>query len=201
MIVEFLAKKKMEDYLSHIREQDTFYITDLVRCPLKTEFETKYKELAVSEVYTPATMLGDIVHKGLESLIRIENYTTRTEVEGEKIINLEKPFKIKGRSDIILENENEKIIIEIKSARSDNGIPHKHHIMQLQLYLWLFEAKKGILFYITPDRFTEFEINQPMDDATVINLVQQNIQKSPSPRFPWECQYCIFSIICPNKRK
>ncbi|ARM76204.1 CRISPR-associated protein Cas4 [Acidianus manzaensis] len=204
MIVEYLTKLKLQDYLSHQKENDTFYVTDLLRCPLKISFEEKYKELAISEVYTPATILGDLVHKGLESLDKIGDYKVNAEVEGKKDIQLleeNRKITIKGRADIILENEKEKIIVEIKSARADKGLPHKHHLMQLQIYLWLFSINKGILLYITPDRITEFEVNNPLDDASIIKLVQENLNLSPSPRFPWECEYCTFSILCPNKKR
>ncbi|EWG07443.1 MAG: CRISPR-associated protein Cas4 [Candidatus Aramenus sulfurataquae] len=200
MIVELLAKMKLQDFLAHQREENTFYVTDLVRCPLKTEYEKKYREVAVSQALTPATILGELVHRGLESVIQIEGYNVRSEVEAEKVISVGKEVKIKGRCDIMLEKDGERTIVEIKSSRSDAGIPHTHHVMQLRIYLWLFNAKKGILFYVTPDRFTEYEVNEPMDEASIVNLVQQTLDKNPSPRFQWECKYCQFSIMCPNKR-
>ncbi|MCY0874139.1 CRISPR-associated protein Cas4 [Acidianus infernus] len=200
-MVEFLAKKRVEDYLSHQREKDTFYVTDLVRCPLKLVYEEKFRELAIAEVYNPSTLMGELIHMGLETFNEIEGYKVISEVEGEKEVNLgEKVVKIKGRADIILQKGEEKIIVEIKSARGDKGLPHKHHLMQLQAYLWLFGAKKGILFYVTPERFTEFTVDKPLDEATIIKLVQENISLSPSPRFAWECEYCVFSIVCPNKK-
>lgn len=204
MIVEYLAKLKLQDYLSHQKEKDTLYVTDLLRCPLKISFEEKYKELAMSQIYAPAAILGDLVHKGLESFGNIEDYKIHTEVEAKKEVQLleeNRKITIKGRADIILEKENgERIVVEIKSSRTDKGLPHKHHMMQLQAYLWLFGIGKGILLYVTPDRITEFETTKPLDDVTILRLVQENLSLSPSPRFSWECKYCTFSILCPNKR-
>ncbi len=200
MIVELLAKMKIHDYLSHEREENVFYVTDLVRCPLKTYYEQKYREIAVSQALTPSTILGELVHRGLESLVQLEGYNVKSEVEAEKVVNVGKEVRVKGRCDIMLEKDGERTIVEIKSSRSDAGIPHKHHVMQLRIYLWLFEAKKGILLYVTPDRFTEYEVNEPMDEASIVSLVQQTLDRNPSPRFQWECKYCQFSIICPNKR-
>ncbi len=65
MIVEFLAKKRVEDRLSHQREKDTFYVIDLVRCPLKAVYEEKFKELAIAELYKPSTLMGELIHMGL----------------------------------------------------------------------------------------------------------------------------------------
>jgi len=203
LIVEFLYKKKLEDYYSHVKEENVFYVTDLIRCPLKVKFEREYKELALSEVFTPAGILGELVHRGLESILKIEGYKAEVEVEKEKSVEVEgRNYIIRGRADVILrreENINEGLIIEIKTARRDEGIPQKHHMMQLRLYLWLFEFNKGVLLYITPDRITEYLVEGALDTATVIRLVEENIRLSPAPRYVWECSYCIFSKLCPNK--
>lgn len=204
MIVEYLTKLKLQDYISHQKEKDTLYITDLLRCPLKLSYEEKYKELAISQIFSPAAILGDLVHKGLESLGAIEDYKIHAEVEGKKEVELpelNRKITIKGRADVILEKSTgEKIIVEIKSSRSDKGLPHKHHMIQLQAYLWLFGIGRGILLYITPDRITEFETTTPLDDSTIVKLIIQTLSLNPSPRFEWECKYCVFAILCPNKK-
>ncbi len=73
--------------------------------------------------------------------------------------------------------------------------------MQLRAYLWLFGASKGILFYVTPERFTEFTVDKPLDEATIIKLIQENILLRSTPRFAWECKYCVFSVVCPKKKE
>ncbi|AOL16304.1 CRISPR-associated protein Cas4 [Sulfolobus sp. A20] len=200
MITELLLKKKLEEYLSHSKETNTLYVTDLIRCPKKIKYEEEYKELAISQVYEPSTLLGDLVHAGLESFIKT-NLNAEVEVENEKELQVSgKAYKIKGRADAIVNINDQKVVIEIKSARSDRGLPRLHHKMQLQIYLWLFEAKKGILTYITPDRITEYEVNDPLDESTIIRLIEDTITMRGVPRFDWECRYCIFSIICPSKK-
>lgn len=202
LIVEFLLRARLQEYLSHSKEENVIYVTDLVRCPLKVKFEREYKELIMSEILSPSAILGDLVHKGLESILKIEGYEIFSEVEKEKIVVVDgKEFKIKGRADVILKKENELIILEIKTARRDEGIPQRHHILQLRIYLWLFDANKGILLYITPDRVTEFPIEGAIETNSVIRMVEENLKLSPSPRYSWECSYCIFSKICPNKVK
>ncbi|MEM1600044.1 MAG: CRISPR-associated protein Cas4 [Sulfolobaceae archaeon] len=198
MITELLFKKKLEEYLSHTKEENVLYVTDLVRCPRKIRYESEYKELTISQIYEPSAVLGDLLNRGLESILK-EAYNAEIEVEKEKEIQaLGKTYKIKGKADAILPDS--KTVIEIKSSRSDKGIPHLHHKLQLQIYLWLFEARNGILIYITPDRVTEYEINQPLDDSTIIRLVEDTITLKNSPRFEWECKYCIFSVLCPIKK-
>ena len=202
MLVEKILKKKLEDYLSHQKEENTLYVTDLVRCPLKNYYEKEYKELAMSEVFTPSAILGDFVHAGLEDFIRNNFPNAQTEVELEKEIPVNnKQVKIKGRVDAIAEIEGEKTVIEIKTARADKGLPHEHHKTQLQIYLWLTGIRKGLLIYITPDRITEYPVNEPLDDSVIIRLAEETLNMNRAPRYSWECKYCVFASLCPYKKK
>jgi CRISPR-associated exonuclease Cas4 len=200
MIVERIYNYKLQDYLQHKREENVIYVTDLVRCPLKLRFENQYKELALGDFFIPAGIMGDLVHSGLEDFLK-EEFNAEVEVDGEKEVSIDgKTIKIKGRADAVIQKDGERVIVEIKSARADKGLPLDHHKMQLQVYLWMFEAKKGILVYVTPDRITEYEIDEPLDEAVVLKLVEEVIEASKAPRYSWECNYCQFNIICPNKR-
>ena len=200
MIVERIYNHKLQDYLSHKKEENVIYVTDLVRCPLKIKFESQYKELALTDFFIPAGVMGDLVHTGLQQFLKKE-FNADVEVNGEKEVSIDgKTIKIKGRADAIIQKDGDKVVVEIKSARADKGLPLEHHRIQLQIYLWMFEAKKGILVYITPDRVTEYEIDEPLDDAVVLKLVEETVKVSKSPRYFWECSYCQFNIICPNKK-
>ncbi|BFH72731.1 CRISPR-associated protein Cas4 [Sulfurisphaera javensis] len=201
MLIEKIFKKKLDDYYSHVKEENTLYVTDLIRCPMKVYYEKVYKELALAEIFTPATVLGDMVHTGLEEFIKSAFPNSQVEVEIEKEIPVNnQTIKIKGRMDAIAEIDGEKVVIEIKSARADKGLPHEHHKAQLQIYLWMTGIKKGLLVYITPDRITEYEIKEPADEIGVIRLAEETLKKSKVPRYSWECSYCIYSSICPFKK-
>lgn len=203
MIIEALIKSKINDYLQHRREPNVIYVTDLVRCPLKYIYEQKYTEIALAQQYSPSAILGTLVHKGLESLNLLEDYEVKTEIEGQKVIDVnERSVTIKGRLDIMLKNKitSDTIIVEIKAARKDLGLPHPHHVLQLRLYQWLFNVNKGILLYITPDRLTEYSINEPISDDEVRQLVYDLINVAKAPKYSWECKYCEYNIVCPNKK-
>jgi CRISPR-associated exonuclease Cas4 len=200
MIIDELVNSKINDTLSHKREDKALYVTDLVRCALKIKYEEKYKELFIAESIKPSTILGDLVHEGLEKFLA-EKFNAKLEVESEKQVTLAQDvYKIKGRADAIIEGEK-KIVIEIKTARADKGLPLEHHKQQLRLYLWLFDANEGILVYITPDRVTEYSIRNKAEDDEVIRLVEETIKLLKTPRYNWECSYCIFNVICPESRK
>jgi len=198
MITEKILKLKVDEYLDHQKDENTLYVTDLVRCPLISQkYEREYKDLAIINAVNAAAIMGNFVHDSLESFL-IKNFNnTQTEVEVEKKISIDgKEITIKGRMDAVIENNNEKIIVEIKSSRSDRGIPHENHKIQLKTYMWMTGIRKGLLLYITPDRITEFEEIEPMTDEEIMRLAEETIKMTKTPRYQWECKFCAFSKVC-----
>ena len=195
MIVEELFKAKVEESKKYSKGPNEVYVTDLVRCPLKAKFEGLYPELKEAENYSPAAILGDLVHRGLENFLK-EKFNAEIEVEGSRTVEINgKSVTVKGRADAITQD----YVIEIKTSRADKGLPHDHHVLQLRLYLWLFNRKKGILLYVTPDRVTEYEVSDPPDEAEVLRHLEDFLNIRYAPKFKWECNYCPFSVLCPNK--
>lgn len=183
--------------MKHRREHNVYWVSDLVKCPIKREFELKYPEIALSTIYSPYYILGDLIHKGLEGVI---SEKLSAEIEVEKSINVKlsngEEIIIKGRIDGIITTENgENIGIEIKSARADIGIPQQHHIDQVRIYNWLFNLARSILIYITFNRVTEYEVPDRASTEEVI----QRVKDRRAPRYSWECSYCTYAILCPFK--
>ncbi len=200
MIQEILYKLRLEDAKKHLRKEKEFYVTDLVRCPLKMEYELKYPELVLQQIYNPSTILGDAVHKGIEQILveakdlKLLDGSVEIEVEGSKKVD---DYVVKGRIDAIIYRDNEQRIgVEIKYARSDLGLPLQHHVMQVKIYNWLFDLNETILIYLTPDRITEYRVNERVDEYEILGLITSR----QAPRWGWECSYCVFSVLCPNKR-
>jgi len=197
LITELLYRLRKEEFLKHKREANVYWVSDLIKCPIKREFEIKYPEIALTNIYSPYYILGDLIHKGLESIVS-ENLGAQVEVEKSRDVQLSngKKVVVKGRIDcIITTEEGEKVGIEIKSARADIGIPQQHHIDQVKIYNWLFDLSRSILIYVTYNRVTEYEITERASMEEVI----YRIEDRRAPRYPWECNYCIYSILCPYK--
>ena len=186
-IVKTLVRKMYEEANEHQREENEIWITDLCRCPMKIKFETEIPELKRN--FLPIYVVGNLVHYGLQSILR-EEFNAEIEVKREKVLD---NYKITGKIDALINDTG----IEIKFSQSDEFIPYEHHILQCKLYNWLFELKKTILIYITPQRIAEFEIEDRMTDNHVMNL----INNTNIPRFKWECKYCEYDMICPYKVK
>ena len=197
MIVEKILKAKIDEYFSHQREENMLYVTDLVRCSMILKYEQEYKDLAIINSINASAIMGNFVHEGLEGFLKNVFSNVQTEVELVKEIVVEgKTLKIKGRADAIIEVNGEKVVVEIKSSRTDKGIPHEHHIIQLKIYLWMTGIKKGLLVYITPDRIAEYPVDEPLDDAEVAKLAEETLKLLKAPRYAWECKYCVFAKVC-----
>lgn len=210
MIVELLYKWRTEEQLKHPRHPRVVYVVDLTRCPLKRKFELKFPELVKHDLMSPASISGTLIHSGFESFLKSyavkEGYRVLTELELVKVINVEgEEYVISGRLDALLipMSSDNSLIIELKTSRSDVSIPYEHHILQAQIYAWMTKALDAIIVYFTPERIVEFSLktlNKPqLTDKEVEKLVKETLFESLAPRYEWECRYCKFAIICPNK--
>ncbi len=195
-----MYKTKLEDMKKHVRGENEYYVSDLTRCPLKRVYEERFPELVLNQAYDPTLLLGDIVHLGLESFLRkvfdegMVKGVLGVEVEKKKSIG---EYVIRGRIDALIELEDgERLGVEIKYSRRDIGLPLQHHVLQVKIYNWLYDLPKSILIYITPNRITEYVIEEKVSEEELLSLIRDE----KSPRWPWECQYCRFAILCPNKK-
>jgi CRISPR-associated exonuclease Cas4 len=199
-VVSLLYKIKKEASEERKRDGNVFWVTDLVRCPLKREYEMIYPEISLSSIFSPSAIIGDLIHIGIEEVIRNRAGlgAVLTEVEGSKGVMLPdgREVEVRGRCDIILEIEGDRIGVEIKSARSDAKIPLEHHIDQVRLYNWLFNLRKSYLVYITHERITQYPVEQRATDDEVVT----RITSRSYPRYIWECRYCSYAVLCPYKK-
>lgn len=199
-VVSILYRIKKEASVERKREPYIYWITDLVRCPLKREYETLYPELSLGSIFSPSAIMGDLIHIGLEEIFRreISGAAVLTEVEGSRKLTLPdgREVEVRGRGDAIIETNDLRFGVEIKSARGDTKIPLEHHIDQVRLYNWLFNLSLTYLVYITHERITQYPIDQKASDEEVIS----RILSSTYPRYLWECRYCDYSVLCPFKK-
>jgi len=193
-IIKKIIDAKLTDIKQHRREQNEYYVTDLVRCSLKREYELKYPEITFSSALVGRLLLGDIVHKGMEALLK-QLYGDRVRIESEgleKEITLSignKIYKLSGRIDAIIDN---KVGVEIKETITKGSLPFDHHVEQCMIYNYLYGLDYTILLYISPDGIYQFIIEKRMSE----NEIVERITEPKAPRYTWECQYCPFNSIC-----
>ncbi len=195
IVVSKIYSKILQDYKDHLKDMvnpNIVYVTDLVSCSQKRIFRQKYPELIFR--FDPIALLGILVHRGLEELLKEYGFENEVEILREIEINGKK-YVLKGRVDSL----NETSVVEIKTARSDLGLPHEHHIGQLQIYLNLLNKDKGVLIYITPDRIAEFSIEK--EEININELLKETLENSKHPRWSWECLHPDTLIFTPNGYK
>ena len=184
--------RELEKHLP--RDPLTFYVTDLVRCSLKREYEITHPKLLYVRVSSGRTFLGEMVHKGLERVLKeLFGDSVKIEEEGtEKSREVEVDgvrYAVKGRVDAVLNGDTG---IEIKETVSHGTLPYQHHVEQCALYNWLYGFKRTLLLYITPEGFYEFEVTASATDEEVA----RRIKEQKAPRYKWECKLCEFNTIC-----
>jgi len=208
-LTQTLFKRRFNDKKNHEKkDSNTIYVTDLLYCPLKPRLREQFKELTLAEAYNPSTLQGSLIHEGIERIL-IEELNAEVEVPISKEIQIEdQVYTIVGRADAIKDN----VVIEIKTSKSDISIPRDEHILQLMIYVNMFNNNPkwnnrltqfgtfyGILLYMTPDRITEFQINMGITDDKLTELVQDYLYSRYTPKHDWECKYCVFAKVCPRK--
>ncbi|MEM0370990.1 MAG: CRISPR-associated protein Cas4 [Ignisphaera sp.] len=200
-IVDIIYKWRITENMKRIEKKldNELYVTDLVYCPMKYRYQKIYKELAISSAVNPTTILGEFSHYGVEKFLieTLGHDNIKTEVEYEKSIDVDGiTYIISGRIDVIVGD----YIVEIKTSRFDISIPQNHHVLQTRIYLWLTGFKKALLLYITSSRVAEYVVDKPVTEGEVSDLIRSTLSGSPAPRYLWECSYCAYSILCPNKK-
>ena len=194
-IIEYRIRR-IESRLA--RDPLVYYATDLVKCSKKREFEITHPKLLFTRALSGRTFIGEMVHKGLESLLK--------EIFGDDIVielngdgNLDKSreivinnvrYVIKGRIDAIINGDTG---VEIKTTTTHGQLPYPHHVEQAMIYNWLYGLRRTIILYITPDGLYEYEVTQRFTDDDIIMMIRE----PRSPRWSWECQHCEFKSICP----
>ena len=202
-----LQLREFEDHFRRIKEYKGWliWVSALTQCPRKWYYMLRFPEVAQTE-FKGAFVLGRTAHVGMQQLL-LSYYSAlgydrlAAEVEVEKRIDLDdgRDVLLTGRIDALAVKGSEKIVYEIKTARSDLGLPHEHHLMQLRIYMNIVKATRGVLLYLTPDRVAEYFVNEPISDEELEKLVKE-FMEFKGPKYDWECGYCVYSTICPLKK-
>jgi len=124
----------------------------------------------------PSVVVGHLVHMGIDVITEYESKVFRKEVG---------KYIVKGTPDLF-DGES---VVEIKfTGYAPSKKPREPDVLQLRLYLWLLDVDVGYLWYFSPIRITEFEVNDPATDEEVLELIE-------NPRIPmWgeeECMHCV----------
>jgi len=203
-----MIKEKIDDfYLSKQRDRDKehFYITDAGKCPRSVYFQFKKipkkpMDARVMRVFEH----GDHTHLRIISSLFSLGLVKATEID---IPN--KEF-IHGRADVIITIDGEPYVVEIKSMNSSSfsrlEAPDPDHYKQIQMYLYFFNIKKGIVLYENKNTQELKEFAVDYDETTVRDILEKfhilmeqiksNIIPSVNNVDTWKCNYCAYAEEC-----
>ncbi|MEZ0394315.1 MAG: CRISPR-associated protein Cas4 [Desulfurococcaceae archaeon] len=176
--------------LDESRNPRIIYVTDLTMCTHKYHMRKVYAEATLS--FEPSAVMGDMVHKGIEELLKEQGFLTEYEVSKSVELGGEY-YEVRGRVDAYRPDEG--LVVEIKTMKSFGGSPLKHHLDQLNIYANMLSAREAVLLYVTHDRIIEYQVDVfPIDLAGAVKAL---LEDSFHPRYEWECSYCPFRKLCP----
>jgi CRISPR/Cas system-associated exonuclease Cas4 (RecB family) len=147
----------------------------------------RFPDIEKATAYNPRFALGQLVEEALKH--RFQN-------EGENIYMKELKindgsYVISGMIDVI--DPETKTPIEIKYQTSLQKGPQEHHVLQMKAYLWLLNAKRGEIIYISPEGIKTYIVSEPLTDEEVKALIREE----KAPRWlEWECLYCPYQQFC-----
>lgn len=189
--------------------QRHFYISQAGKCPRAIFF--KFKNVPEKELEPNILRLfehGDHMHQlimgALTSTRDIHLVASEVKIPPQEIIS--------GRADAIVSDGKDLYVLDIKSMNSmifrSMEEPKEENVQQIQLYLYYFGIKKGILLYVNKDNLELkefiFDYNETEAESLVKSLdflknqIDSNIIPTRLPDYPenWQCRYCQYKEIC-----
>jgi len=138
----------------------------------KKVLEEPFENVAQKE----PVLVGVLVHMGVDEV---------TGYEGKVYSKRVGDYIVKGTPDLIMDGE----LVEIKFTVYPPKEPREHDVLQLRIYMWMFDKDRGYLWYLSPFGFREFEVEGAITDDDIVDLIE-------NPRIPFwdfECKYCSVS--------
>jgi CRISPR-associated exonuclease Cas4 len=187
------------------RDKLAFYISDAGKCPRAIWFAMKkYPKKEVDARVMRIFEHGNHTHMRIMAALYSLGLVTASE------IGIPDNQMVHGRADAIVNIDGDLYVLEIKSVNSmrfRKAEPDQDHIKQLQLYLYFFNIKKGILLYENKDNQEIKEFIIEYDEALVkkifseFNILKEQVEKSKVPEIPenledWRCEYCPYLESC-----
>jgi CRISPR/Cas system-associated exonuclease Cas4 (RecB family) len=207
-----VTKKNEEQSAGKKRELGKYFPSALGSC-LRKQYYSFYYPSAPSSAKLIIFSIGDGVHEIAAEALRRSGMLKVEAVELPVKLEAGAGVFLSGRIDVLTaEVDNEKVIVEMKSASNIPEKPYISHIIQLQTYLHTTGLEYGVLTYIdkTSGEIKSFDV---VKDATWLHTIKvrvMNLHMAVKTRAPptreaylkqkyWECGDCEYQTICLNK--
>ena len=186
----------------HERNDNEVWVSHLSECQAKREFDNQRKKEGSLNIFP--MLRGIAIHKGLQELIK----DAVSEVE-KKVTYQVDGMNINGSVDVVLKDGTP---VEIKTVHRLLFPAYPEHVFQLQLYIFMLNVQKGLLFYILDNDVHEVTVYADgsviSDDGSSLlpmvpitsNYLKQIVKQYKEGKrvHPFsECNRCFYRSICP----
>jgi len=158
---------------------------------------------------------GNIIHGFVVEVFKSEkNKDVQLLHEELPFKHQEKDFVISGRIDdlVLLKDKNEKVLVEVKSAKSIDMHDKASvtHEMQLLLYMHLLEIHKGVVLYVDKTNLNSKVFEVPYDAKRAEQVISRfkkldtclkgnelpEAEARQLEEMNWMCRFCEYAEVC-----
>ena len=191
-----------------------YYPSEIGGCLRKIWFSYKFPKKLDPETIKIFEM-GNILHEFVVDVLKSEKNPHIELKEAEKPFKMEiNGFTISGRIDniIFLKSDNETVLVEVKSTSDVNNLvkAKKEHQMQLQLYMFAINIRKGLLLYLDKKKLRSKVFTVKYDELEALHALERFstlhkhltsgkvpiAEAKKHPRKSWLCNYCEYKKLC-----
>ncbi|MCS7109681.1 MAG: PD-(D/E)XK nuclease family protein [Candidatus Micrarchaeota archaeon] len=191
-----------------------YYPSEAGQCMRKTWFNIKMPKPVEPEV-TKVYEAGNLFHSFVVDVLKSEKNKEIKLLETELPLKYKvDDFEISGRIDDIiqLEHNGEKLLLEVKSTKSLDGLnePSESYVFQLQFYLHVTGIKNGVILYLEKNtlksksfflEYNPYIANYVIERFKKLHsLIKNNelpeAEAKKNPKKIWMCNFCPYRQEC-----
>jgi CRISPR/Cas system-associated exonuclease Cas4 (RecB family) len=199
---------------SYPKKVGVYYPSAIGTCMRKYWYSYKYPQDIRPETQKVFHM-GNVLHDFVVEVLKSERNPDVELLQSELPVKTEHGgFLISGRIDdvIVIKSKGKTILVEVKSLKDIKWQqkPSRHHVIQLQFYMYASGIHNGILLYIDRDglKTKTFEIKYDEGLAKTIlqrfakfhrHITENNIPEPEAKQHSdekWMCKYCEYADRC-----
>ena len=181
----------------HVREERVWWVTDLCQCREKRRILLANPELERQLSWTYPQLIGTLMHEGAAKRLHGLAFEGWQIQEGYYDVRQVGKWFVGGRPDLVAWSlSGRTAIIELKYSKTLKNKPLQAHRLQVQLYMWLFNASEGYLLYITPEGEKWVTVEDRLTDDQVLQLIEADL----TPMWADECRNCNLRLWCAKAR-
>jgi len=187
-----------------IVDDETIHVGEVCSCLRKSFYTRRYGDLSLRHLEKTKYVilgLGLSTHYVLEETLHEMGFHTETPIV-EYIVTKDYKIRVMGTPDAF----NDKHVVEIKTTKKIPKEPFRHHLMQLNTYMWMLKVRIGYIVYIDKSTGYVKVFEHYFDNNIHVNFIDRAVKFyealkyniPPSIEKSGLCNYCEWRWRCYN---